>query len=228
MNRKKVILVIVEGPSDEQALGLALSNVFDNNTVRIEVLHHDITSDYDNRSGNIVAAINKIIKSFLDNNKYIKKSDILRIIHIVDTDGTFIPEDCIEEDNTITEWIYSKSRIIAPSKQAVIDRNQRKSANLNRLISTNEINKIPYGIFYMSCNLDVVLYGKYNSTDEEKEKNAYRFATKYKGNIEEFKSFISKSSFTVSGDYRETWKFIQKEQNSLNRYSNIHLIICIE
>lgn len=223
MNRKKVILVIVEGPSDEQALGLALSNVFDKNTVRIEVLHRDITSDYDSKSGNIVSAIDRIVKVFLENNKYIKKPDILKIIHIVDTDGTFIPETCVEENKAVTEWIYSDSKIIAPSKQAVIDRNQRKSANLLKLVAVNEINRIPYGIYYMSCNLDVVLYEKYNSSDEEKEQDAYEFAIKYKDDIDGFIKFISKSSFTVPGDYRETWKFIQKDHNSLLRYSNIHL-----
>lgn len=223
MNRKKVILVLVDGPSDEQALGLALSNVFDSNTVRIEVLHHDIASEHGIKPGNIVSAINKILKAFLENNKYIKKSDILRIIHIVDTDGAFIPEDCIEEDKTVKEWIYTESKIIAESKQAVIERNQRKSVNIIRLISTNEINKIPYGIFYMSCNLDVVLYGKYNSTDEEKEQNAYEFASKYKDDKDGFITFISNHSFSVSGDYRETWKFIRKDHNSLIRYSNIHI-----
>ena len=42
--RRKVVLVIVEGVSDETALGVALSKIFDKDTVYIHIMHGDITT----------------------------------------------------------------------------------------------------------------------------------------------------------------------------------------
>ena len=47
----------------------------------------------------------------------------------------------------------------------------------------------------MSCNLDHVLYDKRNSTDEEKEQDAYAFAKIYKNHVGAFMDFMCKSSF---------------------------------
>ena len=50
------------------------------------------------------------------------------------------------------------------------------------------------------------------------------FADKYDGRMEEFIEFISDVNIAVSGTYQKTWDFIEKDKNSLNRYSNMHLI----
>ena len=39
MPRKKILFVIVEGPSDDAALGVLLSRFFDSNVVHIHVMH---------------------------------------------------------------------------------------------------------------------------------------------------------------------------------------------
>ena len=39
MARKKIVLVIVEGPSDDAALGVILNRLFDKNTVHVEIMH---------------------------------------------------------------------------------------------------------------------------------------------------------------------------------------------
>lgn len=54
MKRKKVVLVIVEGPSDEEALGAILSRYFDENEVRVYVCHGDITTEKGNKCSNII------------------------------------------------------------------------------------------------------------------------------------------------------------------------------
>jgi len=101
--RKQVVLVIVEGPSDEQALALALSKIFDPDQIKVEALHSDITADSFNESANIVNKVNDVIKGYLNNNKYIKKTDIKQVIHIIDTDGTFISDEDIIEDNNVAK-----------------------------------------------------------------------------------------------------------------------------
>ena len=42
--RKKIVLVIVEGASDDTALGVALNQVFDKDSVYIHIMHGDITT----------------------------------------------------------------------------------------------------------------------------------------------------------------------------------------
>ena len=77
----------------------------------------------------------------------------------------------------------------------------------------------------MSCNLDHVLHDKRNGSDEEKENDAYAFAKKYRNDIEGFCKFMCKSTFSVMGDFKESWLYVEKELNSLNRYTNLSIAI---
>ena len=61
-------------------------------------------------------------------------------------------------------------------------------------------------------------------SDEEKEEMADEFAEKYEGKVEDFISLISEADVAVTGTYKDTWKFIEKEKHSLERHSNMHLI----
>lgn len=42
---KKIILLLVEGPTDEDALALVFSNLVNDHDIEFEVLHTDITAD---------------------------------------------------------------------------------------------------------------------------------------------------------------------------------------
>ena len=103
----------------------------------------------------------------------------------------------------------------------IIKRNEAKRGNLDKLCGCKEVWAIPYSVYYMSCNLDHVLYGKRNSTDEEKEKDAYRFAKRYSGDVEGFLKYITESEFSVIGSYKESWDFIRQDLHSLERYTNL-------
>lgn len=61
-------------------------------------------------------------------------------------------------------------------------------------------------------------------TDEEKQILSDDFADKYDGKVNEFIDFISDTQIAVSGTYQQTWDYIEKDKNSLNRHSNMHLI----
>lgn len=75
----------------------------------------------------------------------------------------------------------------------------------------------------MSCNLDHALYGKLNSTDEEKENDSYAFAKRYMENIPGFIKFISESDFSVMDSYPQSWQYIREGLHSLERHSNLGL-----
>lgn len=223
--RKKIVLVIVEGPSDDVALGVALSKVYDKDFIYVHIMHGDITTTRGVKSQNIVAKIGNDVTAYAKSQHY-KASDFKQIIHIVDLDGAYIPDDYIVEKESCLDVQYESDGIYTNNKAGIAIRNQQKRDNLYRLRSCGTIWSIPYRVYYMSCNLDHVLYDKQNSTDETKENDAYTFAKKYKDKVAEFEKFICKSLFSVNGNYKESWEYIEKNLNSVNRYTN--LCICIE
>lgn len=225
MARKKIVLVIVEGLSDDVALGMALNQVYDKDFIYVHIMHGDITTRRGVSSQNIVAKIGKDITDYAKSQHY-KASDFKQIIHIVDTDGAYIPDDNIMEKENCLDIQYESDGIYTNNKAGVVTRNQQKRDNLYRLRSCGTIWSIPYRLYYRSCNLDHVLYNKQNSTDKDKENDAYAFAKKYKGKVKAFEEFICQSPFSVTGDYKESWDYIEKDLNSVNRYTN--LCICIE
>ena len=224
MARKKIVLVIVEGPSDDTALGIALNRIYDRDFVYVHIMHGDITPRQGVTPVNIVSKIGNDVRDYAKSNHY-KAADFKQIIHIVDTDGAYIPDTCIMENLEVEQPRYESDGIYTARVEGIIDRNIRKRENLYRLRTCASIWNIPYRVYYMSCNLDHVLYNKRNSTDEEKETNAYTFARKYRKDRERFVDFICNSSFSANGDFKKSWEHIETDLNSLERYTN--LCICI-
>ena len=64
MARKKIVFVIVEGPSDDSALGVILNRLYDKNTVHVEITHGDITSESTAKPENIASKVGNIVKAY--------------------------------------------------------------------------------------------------------------------------------------------------------------------
>lgn len=222
METKKVVLIICEGSSDETALGHFFKMLYQDEQVIIHVEHGDITSKTGINSSNVVKTVGNMIKQHASINK-LKNTDFKRIIHIMDTDGTFISPEYVMHGSNKADPYYSISNIITSKVKDIQKRNQNKKSNMIKLYSTNSIWNIPYKAYYMSCNLDHVLYNCLNCTDEEKENHALDFYEKYEEDYQGFIDFICNSSFSVNKSYKESWTFIQNELNSLNRFSNVCL-----
>ncbi len=223
-NFKKIVFVIVEGPSDETALGSPFVRIFDQSKVHVEIIWGDLTTEIQNNATNIVQKVAAKIKNYLNKNKpYIKKTDIEKIIHIVDTDGAYISDKNIVTDTNEKNFFYTTKEIRTNRPSDVKIRNQQKRSCLRTLIRRHEIMGIPYGIYYMSCCLDHVLFNKLNLSDIDKAKESRIFAINCRNNQLDFRDFISNSSFSVPGNFNETWTFIQKDLNSLNRNTNLAL-----
>lgn len=227
MARRKVVLVIVEGTSDDIALGVALNQVYNKDYVYIHIMHGDITTRKGVTPQNIVSKLGDEVKNYAKSQHY-KTGDFKQIIHIVDTDAAYIPDECIIEDSLLEDVFYETDGIHTANVEGIKARNAQKRDNLYRLRMQGQIWNVPYNVFYMSCNLDHVLYNKRNSTDEDKENDSYAFARKYKGKKDEFVKLISESSFSVMGDYKESWLFIEDSMNSIERYTNLCIAIKTE
>ncbi len=220
---KKIILFLMEGVSDCTSLEF-IDKLNKNEMVKFYPTRGDITTKNGINSQNCIKEVNEHLKMFLATNKFCK-SDVIKIIHVLDTDGAYIPNEKIFEDENAVRFIYTTTGIIAPSKQAVTQRNENKKEVLEKLLSTPKINSIPYELYYMSCNLEHVLHNKLELlSDEEKKELANLFADSFYEREEEFLEFINSKSFKVEGNYKETWHFIKQELNSVNRYSNLWLV----
>ena len=226
MARKKIVFVIVEGPSDDVALGVILNRLFDKSKVHIEIMHGDITTDLSITPENIIKKLGNIVKSYAKS-MHFKQEHFQQVIHLVDMDGAFIPDRAIVENAIAEKPQYSLTEIRTARPEKLIQRNKHKQLKLNRISKLTKVwTTIPYQVYYMSCNLDHVLYGKLNSTDEEKENDAYAFVQKYKNDIDGFLSFISDSEFSRIEGYTESWEFIKRDVHSLERFTNFGLCFC--
>ena len=222
MARKKIVFVIVEGSTDNDALGLVFEHFFKEKEVYVHIVHGDITTRTGINNANILKAVVEEIKGYASNT-HLTSKDFQEIIHIVDMDGAFVDNTKVVEDITKEEVYYSETEIRTKDKQGIEKRNLQKRENLNKMSAKNKIWNIPYSVYYMSCNLDHVLYNKLNSTDEEKEQDAFDFAKRFEDDLQGFLHFISTSYFSVQGTYVDTWKFIKEETHSLERHTNLGL-----
>ena len=219
---KKVILFLVEGASDLTSLEF-IDNINTDETIKFQITSGDVTSKLNITPQNCREEINKILLSFLERSK-LRKTDIIKIIHILDIDGVYIPEINIIEDKNTKKFLYTINGIVAPSKENVQKRNESKKQIVEKLLVTSKINSIPYEMYYMSCNLEHVLHDKLEDiSEDEKKELANKFADRFYEKEIEFIDFINNKDFKVLGDYKATWDFIKKDLNSVNRYSNFWL-----
>lgn len=221
MSSKKVILFIVEGVTDETSIGQITRKLNKDKKVYFQVVTKDITSDYASTTSNILTKVNNIVNDSI-REQHFKRNDIIKIIHIVDIDGAFIKDDRIKYKD-VPEIEYSSNYIFGKNIDNIKDRNLKKSGILNRLSSTNVINKIPYEIYFFSTNLEHVLHNIQNPKVEEKMKLAEKFEDRFHDKPEDFITFINNKDYALNDTYEKTWEFIKEDNNSLKRYTNFNL-----
>jgi hypothetical protein len=229
-NPNKIVLFIVEGVSEEIALGPILSKIISSNVIKFKVLNGDITSDYYNvTKQNVLSKIKDHVKNFMGN--IFRAEDILEIIHIVDLDGAFVHESKIVYKD-IDSVYYNDTTIETKHVYEIKKRNAFKSSVLNILTTTKSIKisrkkggEIPYKLFYMSCNLDHVIHSERNSLHSLKKSKAIEFADKYFEEEIKFYNFLRSSDILKDENYTDSWLYIQSDSKSLSRCSNLALYL---
>ena len=223
MAKKKIMLFIVEGPTDETSLSTVLSRIFSSDTVKFQVVHGDVLTRDFVAPDRIIAAVNEQIKLFRGN--IYKPGDFCKVVHLADTDGAFIPEDAVVAEAVEGRQypFYTDTQILTPEPANIIDRNARKGRNIAKLASTGRVGGIPYSFYYFSCNLDHVLHGRNNLSEAEKIACSRDFDLQYADDPNAFIRFMKDESFAVQGTYQETWAFIKQGTHSLERHSNFRI-----
>ncbi len=219
---KKVVLFLVEGVTDQESLALILSKLLQDDEVQFHVIHGDITANQRTPPENPAPQVMGQVRQFLDRYRY-RLSDLKQIVHLVDMDGAFVPDECVCL-GTMDRIRYFSDRIETSSPESILARNRHKRKVLNHLSSLSAIGSVPYAIYFFSCNLEHVLHNERRSmTSREKVRYAQEFTDRFYDCPRTFLSFIRSHEFAVTGEYEETWRFIRGGTHSLNRYSNFHL-----
>jgi len=228
---KRVVIIIVEGDSDEELLINRLREIFKNKEIRFEPQNGDLLYDYKSQKS-IKGLIGDVAKSIIKKRKY-KPNDILAILHIIDTDGCFIEEENIIIDSTQDiSTLYTLDSINVIDKQQqdrIIERNQKRSINVKGMNCITSIigSKFKYQMYYFSRNLEHVIFNEPNPEDEYKCDNIENFIESLTEPIENYLvRFLPDLTETdYSKDYKNSWSFIEQETNSLKRFTNVSLLI---
>lgn len=224
---RKVILFVLEGPSDETALGGLLEQIFDNSTVKFDVVHGDMTTSY-RSTGKIRDYLRRAIIDHLSRDLGYGWNDLERIVLICDSDGAFVSDDFVYESED-GKLHYEAECIYAGNRKLICKRNEKKSDALRKLVSVSELThnkrKVPLSVYFLSRNLEHALSNKSGECgNSEKEELAHKFAWKYRNDIAGFARFL-RDDLAVEGDYKQTWDYLAEGTNSLSRCSNLHLVL---
>lgn len=151
-NRRQVVMIIVEGQSDENALAVPLTEAFEKKYgPDVNVLFAKIKNEDDTEGGDITSRtgvvpeklqmlMNKlIIMPCLEDYSLMPKY-ITEIVHIIDMDGAYISDDKIILNPDAEEHpkpVYRDETIWASDPQKIVERNDRKRKNIEALLRFN-------------------------------------------------------------------------------------------
>lgn len=248
--KKRRILFIVEGGSDLVHLQYPLQKLYDfayPGKYIIEIRHTDgdlMTNTRTNSSSGMVAMeLDKQVRASLtQGTSHFSLEDIEMIIQIADTDGVFVSDACVEFKAGQEKAFYddTQGKIFHEKPKLIIARNHKKSAILRDMIKRKDLEikpkktaekgenphgiRIPYRIFYFSCNIDHYFHFNANPSDEQKCCFANNFLKMAKQDSFYFARRIVEPPKYRWG-YEESWKWLEDGTNSLQRRNNLNILV---
>ena len=221
--KAKLVLVLVEGTTDEDTF-YEIMKRYNTKSAQIKCLvcRGDFAMMKGQTGKNVHKKLQEIIVDLLIKSG-IHEARIEEIIQIVDLDGAFINDNKViaKPEGKIE---YTKENIMAKNVEHILDRNAQKRDVLGSLAKRKAIGKIPYSIYYMSTNLEVVLHNEYRHlTADQKWDLAEEFSGKYENDFNGFLEFINSADVGFHRSYEESWEHAQHEENGLMRGTNINL-----
>ena len=235
MAEKKFVLFIVEGDNDQNEIDAILHTPFfseflSNYKPVFKKADTDVTSDKNSTEKNIREKVGLLVRDFRKSGvpfSDIKPSDISCIIHIVDTDGVFIPRSSIIESDDVS-FIYEDEYIKNINPDVVFGRNRKKANNIRVLLNTKQIDNIPYSIYFVSCNMEHVLFGRVINEGNKKlikKRLGEQFVIQCVTNPSLVNETVFNKQVAYDSSYEESWSEIQKGTNSLQRHTNLNLYL---
>lgn len=236
---RKVILVFVEGESDETVVGFVTDSLverLENMHITLKVMYGDGFSDrrYSASSGTKIASDR--ICEVLATEKW-EVSDLLFVAFVTDTDGMFmnptslVVDDSMEGTDSFQYDLQTRRLLFSTTKKKkdIIETRQRKARHVNQLIKdgTSLLVKrklVQTFVHYNSVNLEHVLFGKILPNHEKigaADDLIDQYEEKGDAGVEEILALFQ--SRCPADDYEQSWQFI-KENEMTNGYSNLALL----
>lgn len=230
----RIILAIVEGPSDASTLIDPLDKLLSDPDLRDLVAEGDITlrtlyaKSHPGMSGrNMGALIARLIQTDIDRRHTYRPSDLMAVIQISDLDGALVPDAHVAQGERRE---YTADRIFTPKVADTIRNNHEKQANIRDMLSMGEVRlgrkDVPFHPFYMSRNLEHVIWDDPSHLDAEEKRRRERQAfVRFMRNPDVLMDLLRSSE--VMHDFTsfdESWEWAWRGDNSLARGSNLALL----
>ena len=122
--RNKLVIFIVEGQSEENALYPVMKSFFYPDEVIFYIYHGDLTvKSYAGSTPmkEIESIVKRVMKRYA-----LKRSDIRLVAELTDTDGCFIPDEFIIQDDSAKHIDYSDGEIRTMFKESIEERNMKR------------------------------------------------------------------------------------------------------
>ena len=103
MTEKSAVIVVVEGFSDMASVGTLLKEYFSSSETQFVITKGDITSKDGVTPANVITKLKAEFDKVRIRYGY-RWKDLVRIIHIADTDGTFTKDSIVEANVTSIQY----------------------------------------------------------------------------------------------------------------------------
>lgn len=248
--KQEILMILVEGETDELALDYPVNAFVNEYAPNLKVMFcrlsrdkdgneipgGDSTSDFGIYPGNFDAEISKRVMKDLTKWEGVYPKYIVKVIQIVDTDGAYIDDSKVVPKHTEeVMWMegvyYGDKEIEVDHVDSVVARRDRKRKNLNYLCAKNTIKldsrTVPYSIYFNSCNMEHFIWGERNTPQSKKRGKALDFSYKCQDDDNYFQSILNGEYSLCEMDYQQSWAHIQDRStlNSLSRCSNLHQML---
>lgn len=221
-NTRKAIVFVVEGQTDKDALEQILKRIYRNKSIEFVITSGDVTTQSDVTTQNVEDTLVGFVEKVLNYDKF-RWSDVYQIVHLIDTDGCFVPDNCITQAE-VPKYLYSVDGITCRDKEECIERNKQKREIVDFLLKQEKMHDVPYEMYYMSCNLDDALYGDKNLSLEEKIEKSIAFQDAFMGQETLFVRYLEAEAVNgVPASFLGSWKYIREGLHSVERHTNFHL-----
>ncbi|MEC1178985.1 hypothetical protein P9B03_10865 [Metasolibacillus meyeri] len=227
--QKKVVILLVEGDTDELLLIERLRQLFKDKEIRFEPQHGDIFYQRERKEQAIKEVIGEKVKEILMKRKF-KPSNVLAVLHILDTDGCFIAPEHITvdaEQSVLTQ--YNADCITVNSEEQKVrieERNEIRSRNVHTMSKATHIAQYAYQAYYFSRHLEHVVFNEMNPCKEDKFEKIENFLETLEMPIENFLAQYMpiEQQDEYSMAHEKSWEFIAENMNSLKQYTNASLM----
>ncbi|MBT1179632.1 hypothetical protein [Bifidobacterium vespertilionis] len=248
MARKRLFLLVVEGPTDADRLADPLANAL-SRTVDVRIVKGDMTTArlfpdaFRDATGirpsrNPVNTVSELVSDYLERHS-LSWTDLGYVAQVTDLDGCFAPDDAVgagANRNGAVE--YRPDGILAPDVDRLLKVRAEKRSCTLVLASASELRRstkkteawvVPYRLFFMSRNLEHALDGNGGNLDDgAKESLAADFAEEYADDPQAFRALL-RTLNGLAGDpagYAESWDWAadRNAMHSLERGSNLYWV----